>query len=292
MKTKIKKEKLIAATVVVLLAVSMAGMFFYHHANKDLKSGLNDEKLKSESLLSEKLALAKEIEKLYADIESWRGKNQYAEQMLEEAKGKLKSMENTIAALRKENAVIASLKKELNELAQIRKDLEAQLASADHKSKNSAKKIDDLTSELASVKAERDELKNLKPKPSAENLTDNFRIETTRGKKKQKLTVNAARTKKLVVSFEIPQSMTSDVSFSIITPQGNLIKSDNPKLKTQVIEDDRSLTASLSPITGEFEISRRIEMSYLPDQKLEPGIYKIQIHQKDKKVGNCQIRLR
>jgi peptidoglycan hydrolase CwlO-like protein len=291
MKPKIKKEKLIAATVVALLVISMAGMVIYHQSNKTLKSGLKDEKLKSETLLSEKLAFAKEVEKLKTDIQAWMGKSHSADRMLEEANTRIGGMEKTIAGLRKENTALASLRKDLNELRQIRADLENQLAALDQSNKNNLKQLDEFRAELASVKAERDDLK-FNQKAKAENLTDDFRLETTRGKKKQKLTVNAARTKKLVVSFEIPESMTGDVNFSIITPEGKTIKSNDPRLKSALIEDNRNLTASLSPVSGEFEISRRIEMTYTPDSKLEPGIYKIQILQKDKKVGSAQLRLK
>lgn len=291
MKSRIKKEKLIAAIVVVLLAASMTGMVIYHQSNKTLKSGLKDEKLKSESLLSEKLALAKEMEKLKTDIQAWMGNSQKTDRLLEEAIVRIGGMEKTIAGLRKENAALASLRNELNELRQIRAGLENQLAILDQTNKKNLKQLDEFRAELALVTAERDDLKfNQKAKPG--NLTDDFRLETTRGKKKQKLTVNAARTKKLVVSFEIPESMSGDVNFSIITPQGKTIKSNDPRLTSQLIEDNRNLTASLSPVSGEFEISKRIEMTYTPDSKLEPGIYKVQIYQKDKKVGSCQLKLR
>jgi myosin heavy subunit len=269
----------------------MAGMVIYHQSNKTLKSGLKDEKIKSETLLSEKLALAKEIEKLKTDIQSWMGKSQKADRLLEDANTRISGMEKTMAGLRRENAALASLRNELNELRSIRKDLESQLAALDQTNKNSLKQLDEFRTELALVKAERDDLK-FNQKARMENLTDDFRLETTRGKKKQKLTVNAARTKKLVVSFEIPESMSSDVNFNIITPQGKIIKSNDPRLTTQFIEDNRNLTASLSPVSGEFEISRRIEMTYTPDSKLEPGVYKINILQKDNRVGSCQLRLK
>ena len=291
MKTRIKKEKFIAGFVVALLAISMTGMVIYHQSNKILKSGLKDEKLKSESLLSEKLALAKEIEKLKTDIQGWMGKSQNADRLLEEANSRIGNMEKTIAGLRRENSALASLRKELNELRQIRADLENQLALLDQSNKNNLKQLDDLRAELASVKAERDDLK-FNQQAWVENLTDDFRLETTRGKKKQRLTVNAARTKKLAVSFEIPESMSGDVNFSIITPQGKTIKSNDPRIKSELIDDNRNLTASLSPVSGEFEISRRIEMTYTPDSRLEPGIYKIQILQKDRRVGSVQLRLR
>lgn len=104
--------------------------------------------------------------------------------------------------------------------------------------------------------------------------------------------MKAAKTKKLTVSFEIPQNMSDDVKFSIVTPTGKKINSDDKSLTYNFIDDGRNLTASLSPYSGEFEISRRIEMTYTPDKKLEAGIYKIKILHKDANVGNCQVKLK
>jgi peptidoglycan hydrolase CwlO-like protein len=285
------KEKVIAATATILLVLSLIGTGLYYRSNNSLKSGLDDEKLKAESLLSEKLALAKEAEKLKNDILSWQGKSAESDKILADAMDKITNMEKTINGLRKENATVTSLKKELSDLKQIRKDLETQIANLDQQHKQKAQEIDDMTAELNSLKSKQNELIE-EIKALQANVTDDFRLETTRGKKNEKLTVKAAKTKKLTVSFEIPQNMSDDVKFSIVTPAGKKINSDDKSLTYNFIDDGRNLTASLSPYSGEFEISRRIEMTYTPDKKLEAGIYKIKILHKDANVGSCQIKLK
>jgi peptidoglycan hydrolase CwlO-like protein len=291
MKTGMNKERIIAATTTALLVISLIGTGIYYRSNNNLKGGLKDEKLKSETLLSEKLALSKEIEKLKNEIMTWQGRSEEGDRLLAEAREKISGMEGTIKGLRKENATVTSLKKELAELKQMRKDLEAQLAALEEQNRLNAKKIDDMTAEMVALKSERDELRNTVNVLQA-NVTDDFRVESTKGKKKERLTLNAKKTKKLMVSFEIPQSMSDDVTFSIVTPGGKTIKSDDKSLTYVIVEDDRPMIASLSPLTGEFEVSRRIEMTYKPDRRLDPGIYKIQINHKDKHAGSCQIRLK
>jgi hypothetical protein len=291
MNSRINKERVIAATTTTLLVLSLIGIGWYYRSNNSLKSGLNDEKLKSESLLSEKLALAKEAEKLKNDILLWQGKSTETDKMLADAMDKITNMEKTINGLRKENATVTSLKKELSDLKQLRKDLEVQIASLDQQNKQKAQEIEDMTAELNSLKSKQNEL-NADLTELKGSVTDDFRVESTKGKKKNKLTVNAARTKKLMVSFEIPQSMSEDVKFNIITPKGTVIKSEDEGLTYQVIDDGRNLTASIAPYSGDFVISRRIEMTYSPDKKLEPGIYKIQIYHKDKISGSCQVKLK
>ncbi len=291
MNTKMSKEKVIAATTTVLLVLSLIGTGLYYRSNGKLKGNLDNEKLKSESLLSEKLALAKEIEKLKNDISIWQGKSQDSDRLLAEALDKISGMEKTMNWLRKENATVSSLKKDLNELKQIRKELETQLAELDRLNKEKDQQIAELNSELIALKTERDGLRSDVATLKA-NITDDFRVESLKGKKNQKLTLNAKRTKKLMVSFEIPQSMSDDVRFTIVTPKGREIKSDDKSLTYHFIEADRPMIASLSPYSGDFEISRRLEMSYAPDKKLEPGIYKIKIYNKDTFAGSCQVRLK
>lgn len=291
MKTKMNKEKIIAATTTALLVVSLIGTGIYYRSNAVLKGGLKEEKLKSESLLSEKLVLSKEAEKLRNDIASWKGKSEEADRLLSDALSRINNMESTIKGLRKENATVASLRKELNELKQLRTDLENQLAALEQQNRKNAAEMEAMSAELVALRAERDGLQaNLDA--LTVNVTDNFRVESKKGRKQQKLTVNAARTKALKVSFEIPESMADNLNFRILTPSGSEIKSNDVNLTHRVINDTNTLTASLSPYSGDFEISKRIEMIYTPSQRLSSGLYTIEVMSGYKKAGSVQIRLR
>jgi chromosome condensin MukBEF ATPase and DNA-binding subunit MukB len=291
MKAKINKERMIAAGTTALLVISLIATGLYYRSNQSLQGNLDKEKLKSESLLSEKLALSKEAEKLKADIESWKGKSAETDRLLNEALAQVGKLERTVSALNRDNANLARVKKELADLKQIRQDLEARLQALDEENRRNAQLAGDLNAELAALRVENAELKN-NIRVFQADATNDFRVETLRGKKKQKLTVNAAKTRKLQVSFEIPQEMSENVKFTIVTPQGREIKSDDKSLSHRIVDDGRTLTASLSPYSGEFEVSRRVEMSYLPDKKLEPGVYKIRIYNGETFAGSCQLRLR
>ena len=288
MKTSFSKEQIIAAVTTALLFISLIGIGYYYNANSSLKGGLNQEKLRSESLLSEKLSLSKEAEKLKADIVSWKGKSKEADSKLDNDLKRITEMEGTIRNLRRDNASLQSLRNELAELKKIRTDLEAHIANLEGTNKAKENRINELTAELSSLQSE---LAETRKKILPVNITDNFRIESQRGRK-NRLTVNAARTKRMVVSFEIPMAMTENVSFQITTPDGEHITSDSKALTHEVIEDGRNFIASLSPLTGEFEVSKRVEMTYSPHNKLEPGIYTIDILHNGVKSGRSQVRLR
>lgn len=121
---------------------------------------------------------------------------------------------------------------------------------------------------------------------------DNYRLETFKGKKQEKLTIKASKAKKLSLSFEIPESLAENIDFRIITPSGSTISSQDEGLAFYIAEDNRPMLASLSPVSGEFEISKRIEMVYNPKGRMKAGIYKVEILNKDSYIGSCQVRLK
>jgi hypothetical protein len=289
MNTGLRKEQIIAAAATALLFISLIATGYYYSSNNTLKLGLNKEKLTSESLLSEKLALIKETERLKADITSWIGKNEKTDKLLADAKTQVEGMENTIKGLRRETASIPALRREIRELGQLRQTLENQIAQLEQTNRNNERRINDMANELTALKSD---LAFARSQVVPVNITDGFRVESFRGRKNNRLTANANRTKKLVVSFEIPQTMAENIKFNIVTPDGKEVTSESADLSYEIIDDGRYLTASLSPITGNFEISRRIEMTYSPKQKLSSGNYKIEILHNEKVAGSCQVRLR
>ena len=290
MKSKLNREKVMAASLTFLLFVSLIGLGLYQSSNKSLKDLLSSTKLKSEALLSEKLILDKEINKLKRSMSDLEGKNSAIDKLLADANVKLTQKETEIKAYKKENQKVKSLQSQLAEIQKIKSDLENQIENLLINSNLLTDKNSELNSIIASLQNENKVLKN-----NMELLgslsADNFRVESIKGNK-DKLTVNARKAKKLIVGFDVPPGIAEDVNFKITTPSGQLYTSNDNRISSSIIVDERSLLASMSPITGEFEISKRVEMVYRPENKLISGIYKIDIYNKDTKLSSCQIRLK
>ena len=104
---------------------------------------------------------------------------------------------------------------------------------------------------------------------------DNAMVTAVRGKKTEKLVAVAGRTKKINITFDVPKSLTDDVSFKITTPGGQTVTAENNELKWSFPERPGVITASLSPVSGLFEESRQVNLTYTPSAKLVPGIYAI-----------------
>jgi chromosome segregation ATPase len=292
MTTKFEKSKVIAGVATFLLFGSMIMTGIVSNKNAHLKSGLNDEKIKSETLLSGKLSLEKEIQKMRSEMASLSGRNQTLDKSLVDINKKLNDKEAEIKRMSSENAHAKNIKKQMAELQQIRNELDQKVANLEKTINTLKSENTTLQSDLALLRSNAKVMEdNLKLARSMNG--DNFRFETVRGKK-DNLTVIARKTKKVKMSFELPQDMASNVTFKIVTPQGKIIDSQNNKDVSVVISeiDTNNLTASISPISGQIEVSKRVEMTYKPETKLQGGIYKIEMHNKGVYLGSYQVRLK
>ncbi len=121
--------------------------------------------------------------------------------------------------------------------------------------------------------------------------SDNFQVYGARGKNDRPV-IWARRVKKLNINFEVPQTLAETISFKIVTPAGATISPEDKSLSWVFPSDARNLTASLSPLTSEFEQSRRVTLTYAPKEKLVGGEYKIQVFSNNQNIGNCRVRLR
>lgn len=292
MTTKFEKSKVIAGIATFLLFGSMIMTGIVSNKNAYLKTGLNDEKIKSETLLSGKLSLEKEIQKMRIEMAALSGRNQTLDKSLVDVGKKLNAKEAEIKRMSAENAQAKNIKKQMADLQQIRNELDQKVA-------NMEKTINGLRTENASLQSDLALMRtNAKTMENNLNLArsmngDNYRVETVRGKK-DNLTVSARKTKKLKMSFELPQDVASNVTFKIVTPQGKIIDSQKNKDVSVVVseKDDSNLTASISPINGQLEVSKRVEMTYKPESKLQGGVYKIEMHNKGVYLGSYQVRLK
>ena len=121
---------------------------------------------------------------------------------------------------------------------------------------------------------------------------DNIEIYGSGGNKNDKLTYHASKIKKINLSVDVPQSLTETISFKIITPTGLTIIPEDKSLAWSNVLDSKNLTASLSSVSGNFENSRKVMLTYTPRKKLPSGEYMIQIFSNDKNIRTCRLKLR
>lgn len=286
-----KKQKVVTYVGASVIALLLIGIFFTVGSNLKNKRNLDAEKLAYEKLLSEKLMIEKELASQMTNFSSLKVKSETNAKLLVETKIKLAENEKKINALYGETRSLRATKKELAELQKTKADLEKESSQLKSDYDRLLAQSKDLQNSLSSLEAEKKNLTLQLEKAQLYN-TDNFLVTATRGKKTEKIVICASRAKKLNMTFEVPQSLTEAISFKIVTPSGATINPDDKALTWSFPQDSRNFTASLSTVTGEFEQSRQVVLSYASKAKLTKGEYKIQILCNGNNIGNCRIMLK
>ncbi|HDR50960.1 MAG TPA: hypothetical protein ENN90_04970 [Mariniphaga anaerophila] len=291
MKTIIKKRiVLIAGFAIIAVLFVFAGVLQVN--NTKLKDKLSGEKIKSENLLSQKLQLDKSLDLTKKDLTDMKGKNSSLEKMILDTNQKIVQKNAEINRLRAQNASIKDLKLKIDELENLKSQLNKQIGELDKSLAQAKAENLKLNDKIASGAKTTSELSDDNSILRA-IVSDNYRTEALRGKK-DKLTVNARKTNKLIISFDLPANVSAkEFYFTITTPNGNQFASNKDlaaAIEVTYLQGD--LIASANQITSDANGKTRVEMSYLPKQKLTQGIYTFNLYNSGRFLGSTQLRLK
>ena len=283
--------KIILGGCAALAVILLIGLLIALGAVKKTNNKLNEEQLRYEKLMAEKTQADADIAKLKSDLEALNTKLNENGKLLEETNNKLAAAERRARALAGESAALKACRTETEDLKKAKADLESEAASlrSDYdkllaKSNELQKNNDLLEQEKKQLAAKLDEMMLYD--------SDNMMTTAVRGKTVEKPVIVARRAKKLNVVFDVPKSLTEEITFTIKTPAGQTITAESTDINWNVTFNPSNLTASLSPFTGEFEESRQVNLTYTPKEKLTAGIYSIELICRNKIIGHCRIRLR
>lgn len=283
-----KKNAIIAALVAILFT---AGGSLYL-SNKGLKNNLKSERLKSENLLAQKLHLDKSLEQSKKDVAELQGKANTMERKLSEINQQIDQKNSEINRLRAQNGSIKDLRNKISELENLKaqrdeelNNLNKTLALAQAENASLSEKLASAVKAKSTLMDDNHILKAL--------VSDNYRTEAFRGKN-EKLTVNARKTKKLMVSFDLPSDIPAkEVYFKVFTPEGLEYSSAKDLAATiSFIDNDDHLIASSDQAAFGPSGSRRIEMAFNPKKKLTQGVYRFNLYNGERFLGSTQLRLR
>lgn len=282
----IKQKTITLSLGIVLIALTVSTISLFYN-NQELNKHVNEEKIKNELLLSEKLALFKDIEDYTFNNNSLNKLNKDLEENIVQINKTIGLKESEIARLNKDNAKVNALKKQLVELNRLKREQETKLTALNETIKKLTTDNNFLNQSLAAMTEENKQLAaNLELLSSI--TADNYLVETTR--KKGKLTVVAKRTKKMGVTFKVPENMVETISFKITKPDGTSIDGNSKDVAISITDDTERLYASLGK--REIKVSKRIEMTYEPKERLKSGVYKVEIYNREKYIGSCNVKLR
>lgn len=287
------KESIIAIIVTVFLLASFGVCIHLMTGKNAAEKVWSEEKVKSEKMLSEKLALAKEIEKLKAEITLKSGTNGELSQSVKTLQSELSRKESQLKNLNAAYIERDKYKKELATLAQEKRLSEQQLADLTTKLRALEGSNNDMKYDAALLKSKNDALATRNEMLSS-LMANNYGLEAH--KKSDKLTVKAKRTKELVAGFDLPLSMTENLKFTITTPKGDKVSSEKSKTINYVAsenkEENTELVAATNWKTQTNDFTKRIVLTYKPEEKLMGGVYNIDIYAGETYLGSSQIRLK
>ena len=286
--------KITAYVIAGCLFVSLFIAAHYITLNKEAVTSLNGEKLKSEALLSEKLALQKDIDKFKKEITSLQGLNTNLDRLLADAKSKLADSEAQLKQIQRNNSSIGSLNKQIADLNKLKTSLESQIAGFNSQ-------LSALKDENGALKRENENANAMIAHLEKENkqLSDNMSLLTAMTednlvvvkKKNEKLTVNSKRAKKINFVFDVPQSTLGGLEFKVVSPASKVYSKSDGSISHHLVQSEGNPVASLGVYPGQFELVQRVEMVFTPKEKLSKGIYKIEVYHNGTHLGRMQVQL-
>lgn len=290
MKNVIQNPKIIAGTVTILLIITLIGLISYYETNQSLESGLNNEKLKSEKILSEKLSLDKEIIKLKQSIASLQGKNTDLDKMLSNASSKISMKEGELKKMQKENASLKQYKQQVAEIQKIKSDLETQITALTNSLNKSNVEKESLNRMVADLQGKNKNLLDELKQMQIASL-DDIRIEAF---KKNKLTISARKTNKIDVNFLIPSIASSNnIQFKITDPTGRLLTPVDGTIAFAETLDETPLLTADNSNNLYLKQTKQVKLEYKPKKKLKPGVYRIEVlNEESLYMGSLQVRLK
>jgi len=293
MNTGTRKERTVAGITAFILLASVVSSVYFMGTNSTIKARLNDERLKNELLLSEKLSLNKELYQTVDRIHVINDNRMESEELLAQANLKLTEKERELERIKMENAKVKDLREQLAGVREVHDDFMHQITVLQMQNETLENENFEQQESMMLWQLERDDyMKQIKAASANSKIkADNHMVDAFKYTTKEKSTVKAKRTKKLVFIIDVPQNIASDIGFNLTTPNGKVITNKSKNLSWKVVNNDDSLLASINQFDNEVIASNEVKLTYTPIIKMKPGVYKIGILHKGKNIGNCRVRL-
>jgi DNA repair exonuclease SbcCD ATPase subunit len=288
MKTNFFENRIVGITAIIIAILLLLSGIFLIRKNNTLKDQLNTSIIRTEALESENLSVTKSFENLKADAIKLQDQIRTLEESLAETNEKITLKEAEINKLRKLNTNAAVLNKKLKELEQLKSEQEKQLAALNQNNIQ----LDQKNKELSAMINELQN-KNTVLTQNSQILHamagNNYRTEALRGKR-EKLTIRARATHKLVANLDVPTESVKNIKFNVKTPEGDEFSSATDE--NVEINIPGSSQAQSIKINGETINMSKIELIFSREKKLDKGIYTFDIFNNELYAGSTQIKLR
>ena len=124
MKSVSKRNNVVIYGIAIAFAFLFSAIVVLYNTNAEFRNSLNEARLKSETLLSEKLSLEKQIAQFKNDISSLTGKNTELDKLLNDARQRVKEKEAQLNAIVRENKKSKDLESQLANLQALKDEIQ------------------------------------------------------------------------------------------------------------------------------------------------------------------------
>jgi len=277
------RPKLITAVPLALLLGSIGMQFHSSSERAELEAVLNGEHAAYAKLQDDHQQSTLRYEQLAQQLTTSQAQAAEQEDQRVVAEQKAFALQERIDQANAAQGNAAKWRKEVENMTTERTRLQQQLleAQASMNRLNSDKLA--LEQQSASLRAEMERMAN------DQAAVDNSLTQAFRGKH-ERLTVLAKRTRKLQLSMVLPPSVAKQASYIITTPDGQVIKGDDPSVSVITSSQPGAMLASGGK--GATPGADQVKLVYIPKKRLKAGMYKIEVRAGERALGSTFIALR
>ncbi len=259
-------------SVSILALLTFATSAYQESERTSATKKLNECRLDAERMLGERLHLEKMLVDLDGDYEAQKQSTADAEKRIAELHERLDASLRHARGLEGAAKRTARLTKELEALRAERDTWESQLAVATTHARDLEGHLQRTEQERAALKAQ------LEDHMAGARMVNNAEVDALRGKH-GRLTVVARRAREIRMAFDLPENLAKGAAFKIITPSGKNFDGADPSVSWTVEETEAEPLASTDPVVlhAEKERAKRVHLKFVPEKKLEPGAYRIDV---------------
>jgi hypothetical protein len=261
--------------IFLLGAVSL--LFVAKNANERLDKDLRMTKSNADSLLKVAGSFDAGIKRVKSQNDSLSVKNEELKKSLEQTGSKLAVKDGEIWRTKK---AADETSKKYNDLVSSQKNSEKQIAALKALNDQFGKENKNLMSRFQSLTDDNKQL-NDRLLFAIASAKDNILMESTN--KRGKLDVKGKKVRKIVATLNL-QSEMKNPAFRIFDPNGVPLPDEIGSFDIKRINEK-----STNSLSGN---SMKIELSYLLSKKIGPGLYKIEMLNENKHLGNLLVRFR
>lgn len=272
----------IALATVILGAIGTTGYLMVQQ--HDLEHEVQVRQSEIERVKGEERQLKDQLEAMALHVDEAEEEKETGMARIAELERLMKEAEVRAALLQ---SAAAGNTKRMEELAEARRamaDLRSELDRARTKEL-------DLRADLDRANNEKEALAHRLDQNNAAALMVNNAELAARQGKKGKLTVKARRTNEVHMAFDLPGSLAKGASFVMTSPKGKQYNSADPMVSASRNPSDATASVGLMAKPDPANASR-VDLKFRPKEKLEPGVYRIEVRSGADHLQTVYLNLR